>query len=157
MKKLSVLKKENDVLSRKRKILNGIVKKTTRWSTVLDSIRNSIPEAVQIETINIDKSATIQGSALDFQSVSNFAINLATAPGLSDAVVQNASRRENNPESISFVIVSKLSESSEPGATIAANTPSDAKKDTSAANILPNILDNLQKPASLKKAEAVAP
>ncbi len=152
LKQLSALRKENDVLTNKKRILDGIVKKSTHWSTVLDSIRNGIPSAVQIEAINIDKDANIQGDALDFQSVSNFALNLSTAPGLNDAVVQSASRREKTPEIIFYQIVSKITGIGEPTPT----TPTalaDGKTDGQPSNPLPKMLENLQKPPSIRKPE----
>jgi type IV pilus assembly protein PilM len=150
LKQLSVLRKENDVLTNKKHILDGIVKKSNHWSTVLDSIRNNIPTAVQVETINIGKKATIQGSALDFQSISNFVINLATAPGLSDVVVQTASRKEKTPQFIFYEIVSKISGIGDPAQAPAAQEP---KPEGSSNNLFPKILENLQKAPQLKKPE----
>ncbi|CAN5450868.1 hypothetical protein BH10CYA1_BH10CYA1_26600 [soil metagenome] len=152
LKQLSALRKENDVLTNKKRILDGIVKKSNHWSTVLDSIRNGIPSAVQIETISIDKSATIMGDALDFQSVSNFALNLSTAPGLSDAVVQSASRREKTPEIIFYQIVAKITGTGEPAPT----TPTalaNGKAEEPPNNPLPKMLENLQKSPTIRKPE----
>ncbi|HEY9679017.1 MAG TPA: type IV pilus assembly protein PilM [Drouetiella sp.] len=153
LKQLGTLKKENDVLTNKRKILNSIVKKLTHWSTVLDSVRNNIPTAVQIENIGLNKTAKISGTSTNFQSVSNFAINLATAPGLTDAVVQNATRDEKQPEIVLFQITSKLTSSEEPPTDTDATKAAAVKANANDGNIFPKILDNLQQP-TLKSAEA---
>jgi type IV pilus assembly protein PilM len=150
IKQLSVLRKENDVLTNKKRILDGIVKKSNHWSTVLDSIRNNIPTAVQVETINIGKKANLQGTSLDFQSISNFAINLATAPGLSETIVQSASRREKTPQFIFFEIASKISGTGDPAPAPAAP---ESKPENPSNNLFPKILENLQKAPQLKKTE----
>lgn len=152
LKQLSALRKENDVLTNKKKILDGIVKKSNHWSTVLDSIRNGIPTAVQIETVSIDKVATIYGDALDFQSVSNFALNLSTAPGLNDAVVQSASRKEKTPEVIFYQIIAKITGSGDQAPT-APTALADGKTEEPPANPLPKMLENLQKPPTIRKPE----
>lgn len=152
LKQLSVLRKENDVLTNKKKILDAIVKKSNHWSTVLDSIRNGIPTAVQLEAISIDKSATIWGDALDFQSVSNFALNLSTAPGLNDAIVQSASRKEKTPEIIFYQIISKITGIGDEAPT----TPTalaDGKTEEKPNNPLPQMLENLQKAPTIRKPE----
>lgn len=152
LKQLSALRKENDVLTNKKKILDGIVKKSNHWSTVLDSIRNGIPTAVQIETVSIDKVATIYGDALDFQSVSNFALNLSTAPGLNDAVVQSASRKEKTPEVIFYQIIAKITGNGDQAPT-APTALADGKTEEPPANPLPKMLENLQKPPTIRKPE----
>jgi type IV pilus assembly protein PilM len=152
LKQLSALRKENDVLTNKKRILDNIVKKSNHWSTVLDSIRNGIPSSVQIESVSIDKNATIQGDALDFQGVSNYAINLSTAPGLADANVQSASRKDKAPEIVFYQIVAKVAGLDEP-APSTAQALADGKTDGQQNNPLPKILNNLQTAPETKKPE----
>lgn len=152
LKDLSALRKENDVLTNKKRILDNIVKKSSHWSTVLDSIRNSIPSSAQIETVSIGKSALIEGDALDFKSVSNYAINLSTAPGFTDAIVQSASRKEKSPEIIFYQIIARIAGSEEPGAAT-GTALADGKTENQPGNPIPDILDNLQKLPGGKKPQ----
>jgi Tfp pilus assembly protein PilN len=151
LKQLSALRKENDVLTNKKRILDNIIKKSNHWSTVLDSIRNGIPGSVQIENISIDKNATIQGEALDFQGVSNFAINLSTAPGFTDANVQSASRKEKTPEIVFYEIVARIAGLDEP-TPATAQALADGKTDAQQNNPLPKIINDMQIPQTGKKA-----
>ncbi|RTL43833.1 MAG: type IV pilus assembly protein PilM [Candidatus Melainabacteria bacterium] len=150
LKQLSALRKENDVLTNKKKILDNIVKKSNHWSTVLNSIRTSIPGSVQIESVIIEDGATIEGNAMVFEGISNYAINLSTAPGFTDALIQSASRKEKTPEIIFYQIRAKLAGHDEPGSS-APTTLADGKTDAHPGNPLPNVLDGLQNLPNLKK------
>ena len=102
---LTKLRQNNNLLSDKKKILDSIVKKSSRWSRVLETIRAATPDGMQLQAIAFDDlQGKIQGVSRDFQSVSQLAINLGDSPLVRNAYVEWAKRKEKQTEQILFSV-----------------------------------------------------
>ena len=118
---LNNLKKSNDSLNVKKRILDCIIKKSEHWSTILDEIRNKTPNSLSMEAIVFDQDALkIVGKSRDFVGVSELAANLNQSENFSECIVESATRADKNPEAISFVVVAKLKTAEAPTMTVQA-------------------------------------
>jgi Tfp pilus assembly protein PilN len=126
LKKLALVKQTNTTLTNKKKILDDIIKKSNHWSVLLEAVRRNIPPGVQLESIVLDNDVKIQGTAIDFSSISNFALNLSEAPGLVSPTIDYAKRRDRAPQLISFQITAQLPGTAPPPTTHISRNPQDA-------------------------------
>lgn len=102
---ISKMKQTNNALAKKRQVLDGVVKRAVPWSALLDSIRTNTPQGVRIDKIlSSGSDVKVEGSAQDFTSVSNFAINLGGSPLVTASSVEWATRNEKVPEAINFCV-----------------------------------------------------
>ncbi len=109
LSQLTTLKKSNDVLWTKKRLLDRIVKKTQRWSNILDEIRKKTPISVHLDAIVFDQqSLKLIGKSTDFAGISELAVNLGQSDNLTDCAVESATRPDKSPREISFVVVAKL-------------------------------------------------
>lgn len=109
LSKLSKLRQDNSLLTRKKRILDGIVKKTGRWSDVLDAVRTNVPSGVHIDRIVIQgKKAKVEGTAVDFTNVSHLALNLKTSPVVKESSIEWATRKEKNPKVVTFSVIAQV-------------------------------------------------
>jgi Tfp pilus assembly protein PilN len=117
---LNLLKKNNDTLSTKKKILDRIVKKYQHWSTILDEIRNKTPNSLHIEAIVFDQdSLKIVGQSTDFAAISELTVNLNESDNFSECTVETATRSEKDPEAVNFIVQAKLEAIDSPILTVA--------------------------------------
>lgn len=106
---LNKLRESNDLLSGKKRILDNIVKKTEHWSDYLDVIRRDTPPGVHIEVVSFDGTgAHIRGTARDFTSISNLAVNLGSESLVKNASVETASRNDKSPQIVDFVVQASM-------------------------------------------------
>jgi len=109
---LNNLKQSNNILSSKKKLLDGIVKKSQHWSSILDEIRTKTPSKVQLEAIVFDgEKLRIQGHATDFKSISELTVNLSDSSNFQQCIVESETRNERDPDSIAFAVVGDMKNS----------------------------------------------
>lgn len=107
--RISELRTSNSFLDKRRKVLNYLVKKTKRWSTYLDIVKENTPQDVQIDNIVFQPTDfQIEGFASDFAAVSRLSINLGASPGIANSSVEYATRGEKSPDLISFSVTVRL-------------------------------------------------
>jgi type IV pilus assembly protein PilM len=112
---LNNLKKTNDDLSTKKKILDRIVKKYQHWSTILDEIRSKTPNSVHIDALIFDQDALkMIGKSTDFAGTAELAANINESQNFSECIVESATRSDKDPEAISFVVLAKLKNADAP-------------------------------------------
>lgn len=103
--RLSKIRQENTTLLNKKQILDRIVKRSNNWSRVLTSIQGNVPKGLQIQRILFDNNkVSIEGSSVDFNSVSELAVNLGESAIVAEPSVEWASRNEKNPSLINFSV-----------------------------------------------------
>jgi type IV pilus assembly protein PilM len=121
---LTKLRQDNSILADKKRILDNIVKKSERWSEYLEAIRKSTPASVHIDSIMFRSDGLhIEGSAKDFTSVSNLAVNLGGEPKVTNSTVEWASRNEKNPEQVDFAVVANFGTKTPEGELSQPNSP----------------------------------
>ncbi len=102
---VSKMRQNNTALSKKKHVLDGVVKRSIPWSQLLESVRTNTPTGIRIEKItSAGSEVKVEGSAQDFTSISNFAINLGSSPLVTASSVEWASRNEKAPEEIEFCV-----------------------------------------------------
>lgn len=102
---ISKLKQNNSALAKKKHVLDGVVKRPIAWSALLTSIKENTPNGVRIDKIiSSGSDLKVEGSAQDFTSVSNFAINLGGSSLVTASSVEWANRNEKAPEEIEFCV-----------------------------------------------------
>ncbi|MCC7528645.1 MAG: type IV pilus assembly protein PilM [Candidatus Melainabacteria bacterium] len=116
LKTLTSERQENTVLSARKRVLNALLKKHNRWSSLLSELTIDTPQGVQIDRIMLrGKDMKVEGIAIDFNSVSNLAINLGGSLYLKDSQVDWITREEKTPEVFVFSISAKLSDANAAG------------------------------------------
>ena len=130
LKKLPVLTEEKESLSRKKMILENIVKHGKPWSSVLQTIGQSTPEGLQVQKLDLTGShLTAVGAAVNFARVSHFAINLGGAGLTSDASVEAAKRAQSDLRVIEFGIKATVhTEKSASADAPASGSPATSRK-----------------------------
>lgn len=124
LKTLTSERQENTVLSARKRVLDALLKKHNRWSSLLSELTIDTPQGVQIDRIILrGKDMKVEGIAIDFNSVSNLAINLSESLYLKDSQVDWITREEKTPEVLDFSISAKLSDANTAGAPKSSQTP----------------------------------
>ncbi|MBI4532917.1 MAG: type IV pilus assembly protein PilM [Candidatus Melainabacteria bacterium] len=110
LKNMSNLKEDNELLTRKKKVLDIIVNQGRPWSYVLQIIRQCTPPGLQVRKVVLSgNSVTVEGSAIDFTKVSHLAINLGGSPILTDSTVEWTKRQmSTDPRVIDFGVTARL-------------------------------------------------
>jgi len=124
LKTLSTTRQENTVLSARKRVLDTLLKKHNRWSALLSELTVDTPRGVQIERIFLrGKEMKVEGISIDFNSVSNLAVNMDDSVYLQDSQVNWITRQDKLPEILDFSISAKLSD-----ANSAAAKPNEERK-----------------------------
>jgi len=111
LKSMTVARQENTVLSARKRVLDVLLKKHNRWSALLSELTVDTPKGVQIERIFLrGKEMRVEGIAIDFNSVSNLAVNMSTSLYLKDSQVDWITREDKLPEILDFSVSAKLSD-----------------------------------------------
>ena len=111
LKTLTNTRQENTILSARKKVLDTLLKKHNRWSALLSELTVDTPRGVQIERIFLrGKEMKVEGIAIDFNSVSNLAVNMGDSVYLKDSQVDWITRQEKLPEVLDFSVSARLSE-----------------------------------------------
>lgn len=111
---LKKLTQENDLLARRKRILNHLVDGPRQWSQFLETIKSNTPQEVQLGQIILkDGELKLDGIASDYPQVSNLSINLNSSDLIQNTNIDYASRPEKNPEFVKFSISSQLREVAE--------------------------------------------
>jgi Tfp pilus assembly protein PilN len=109
-------RQENTILSARKRILDALLRKHNRWSSLLSELTVDTPRGVQIDRIMLrGKEMKVEGIAIDFNSVSNLAINMGDSLYLKDSQVDWITRKERNPEVLDFSVSAKLSDANAAG------------------------------------------
>lgn len=117
---LKRLRQDNEVLERRKQVLDRLVGGGKHWSGYLEAVRDNTPKGLQINQLSLnDSELKLEGAALNFSTVSNLSINLGSSNLLSDANIEYALRPEKNPDQVTFCVLSKLAQeqATAPGAT----------------------------------------
>lgn len=123
MKSMANTRQENTILSARKRVLDALLKKHNRWSALLSELTVDTPKGVQIDRITLrGKEMKVEGIAIDFNSVSNLAINMGGSVFLQDSQVDWVTRQEKTPERLDFSISAKLSEAP-PSTSTTPNQP----------------------------------
>ncbi len=116
LKAMTSERQENTILTARKRILDALLKKHNRWSALLSELTVDTPRGVQIDRIMLrGKEMKVEGIAIDFNSVSNLAINMGDSLYLKDSQVDWITRKEKNPEVLDFSISAKLSDANAAG------------------------------------------
>jgi len=108
---LKKLKQENDVLERRKQVLDRLVGGGKHWSGYLEAVRDNTPKGLQISQLSInDNELKIEGAALNFSTVSNLSINLGASNLLNDSNIEYIVRPEKRPDLVNFCVLSKLAQ-----------------------------------------------
>ncbi|CAN5529596.1 hypothetical protein BH11CYA1_BH11CYA1_06040 [soil metagenome] len=108
---LKRLKADNEVLERRKQVLDKLVGGGKHWSAYLEAVRDNTPKGLQISQLSLnDNELKLEGAAVNFSSVSNLSINLGSSHLLSDANIEYALRPEKAPDRVSFCVLSKLAQ-----------------------------------------------
>ncbi len=127
IKSMANTRQENTILSARKRVLDALLKKHNRWSALLSELTIDTPKGVQIDRITLrGKEMKVEGIAIDFNSVSNLAINMGGSVFLQDSQVDWVTRQEKTPERLDFSISAKLSEA--PAST--STTPNQPQSNT---------------------------
>ncbi|MBA3858103.1 MAG: hypothetical protein C0507_14455 [Cyanobacteria bacterium PR.3.49] len=111
LKTLTNTRQENTVLSARKKVLDTLLKKHNRWSALLSELTVDTPRGVQIERIFLrGKEMKVEGIAIDFNSVSNLAVNMGDSVYLKESQVDWITRQDKLPEILDFSVSARLSE-----------------------------------------------
>lgn len=116
LKSMATTRQENTVLSARKRVLDALLKKHNRWSALLSELTVDTPKGVQLDRIILrGKEMKVEGIAIDFNSVSNLAINMGESVYLQDSQVDWVTRQEKTPEKLDFSISAKLSDANTSG------------------------------------------
>jgi len=86
---LKKLRQENDVLERRKQVLDKLVGGGKHWSGYLEAVRDNTPKGLQINQLSLnDSELKLEGAALNFSTVSNLSINLGSSNLLNDANIE---------------------------------------------------------------------
>lgn len=108
---LKRLRQDNEVLERRKQVLDRLVGGGKHWSGYLEAVRDNTPKGLQINQLSLnDSELKLEGAALDFSTVSNLSINLGSSNLLSDANIEYALRPEKTPDRVNFCVLSKLAQ-----------------------------------------------
>jgi type IV pilus assembly protein PilM len=108
---LKRLRQDNEVLERRKQVLDRLVGGGKHWSGYLEAVRDNTPKGLQINQLSLnDSELKLEGAALDFSTVSNLSINLGSSNLLSDANIEYALRPDKNPDRVTFCVLSKLAQ-----------------------------------------------
>lgn len=108
---LKRLRQDNEVLERRKQVLDRLVGGGKHWSGYLEAVRDNTPKGLQINQLSLnDSELKLEGAALNFSTVSNLSINLGSSNLLSDANIEYAQRPEKNPDRVTFCVLSKLAQ-----------------------------------------------
>jgi type IV pilus assembly protein PilM len=108
---LKRLRQDNEVLERRKQVLDRLVGGGKHWSGYLEAVRDNTPKGLQISQLSLNESELkLEGAALDFSTVSNLSINLGSSNLLSDANIEYALRPDKNPDRVTFCVLSKLAQ-----------------------------------------------
>lgn len=116
---LKRLRQDNELLERRKQVLDKLVGGGKHWSAYLEAVRDNTPKGLQISQLSLnDSELKLEGAALNFSTVSNLSINLGSSNLLSDANIEYALRPEKTPDRVTFCVLSKLAQEgvSTPGA-----------------------------------------
>lgn len=106
---LKLLKQENEVLERRKKILDELMGGSKHWSRYLEAVRDNTPKGLQINELALnDDELKVAGAAVNFSTVSNLSLNLGTSNLLKDSGIEFVSRPERHPNRVNFSIISHL-------------------------------------------------
>ena len=149
LKTLTSERQENTVLSARKRVLDALLKKHNRWSSLLSELTIDTPRGVQIDRIMLrGKEMKVEGIAVDFNSVSNLAINMGGSLYLKDSQVDWITREEKTPEILDFSISAKLSDANAAGTLKQNEVPKPSeplKTGSSLGNAIPRKLaENLR-------------
>lgn len=115
-RKLSDLKKlrqENEVLERRKKILDELIGGSKHWSNYLEAVRDNAPKGLQISQMSLnDDELKLEGAAVNFSTVSDLSLNLGTSNLLKDSNIEFVSRPERHPNVVNFSVLSHLNAAS---------------------------------------------
>ncbi len=108
---LKRLRQDNELLERRKQVLDRLVGGGKHWSGYLEAVRDNTPKGLQINQLSLNESELkLEGAALDFSTVSNLSINLGSSNLLSDANIEYALRPEKTPDRVTFCVLSKLAQ-----------------------------------------------
>jgi len=108
---LKRLRQDNELLERRKQVLDKLVGGGKHWSAYLEAVRDNTPKGLQISQLSLnDSELKLEGAALNFSTVSNLSINLGSSNLLSDANIEYALRPEKTPDRVTFCVLSKLAQ-----------------------------------------------
>lgn len=108
---LKRLRQDNELLERRKQVLDKLVGGGKHWSAYLEAVRDNTPKDLQISQLSLnDNELRLEGAALNFSTVSNLSINLGSSNLLSDANIEYALRPEKTPDRVTFCVLSKLAQ-----------------------------------------------
>ena len=108
---LKRLRQENEVLERRKKILDELIGGSKHWSNYLEAVRDNTPAGLQISQLSLnDDELKVEGAAVNFSTVSNLSLNLGTSNLLKDSNIEFVSRPERHPNVVNFSVLSHLSD-----------------------------------------------
>lgn len=103
VEQLSKQQDELALLKQKQDVLNKIVNHGTPRTAILTTIRQNVPEGVQLCTIHLNDNKFVAGClSIDFTKASHYAINLQGSNMLDDVKLVDVHRLKKFPEQIGF-------------------------------------------------------
>lgn len=101
---------EISTLEARRDTLNGIVRHGTPVSVLLETIRDNVPQGLQVDKIKYEGTyCTIGGNCADFTKPAHMSINLLGSNQFSTADIAYIKRHKDHPKNIHFQINGSLS------------------------------------------------
>jgi type IV pilus assembly protein PilM len=106
---LKRLRQDNEILERRKQVLDQLVGGGKHWSGYLEAVRDNTPRGLQISQLSLNENELkLEGAALNISTVSNLSINLGSSSLLSDANIEYISRPEKRPDLVNFCVLSRL-------------------------------------------------
>jgi type IV pilus assembly protein PilM len=106
---LKKLRQENEILERRKKILDELIGGSKHWSNYMEAVRDNAPKGLQISQMSLnDDELKVEGAAVNFSTVSNLSLNLGTSNLLKDSNIEFVSRPERHPNVVNFSVLSHL-------------------------------------------------
>lgn len=116
LKTMTSERQENTILSARKRVLDVLLKKHNRWSALLSELTVDTPHGVQIDRVTLrGKEMRVEGIAIDFNSISNLAINMGGSAYLEESQVDWITRKEKTPDALDFSVSAKLSDANASG------------------------------------------
>lgn len=116
LKTMTSERQENTILSARKRVLDVLLKKHNRWSALLSELTVDTPHGVQIDRVTLrGKEMRVEGIAIDFNSISNLAINMGGSVYLEESQVDWITRKEKTPDALDFSVSAKLSDANASG------------------------------------------
>lgn len=107
---LGKMREENLALSRKKQVLDEIVKYGRPWAAVMKTLGDNTPPGVQIKRVVINGNRLkIEGNAVDFKQISDLVVNMGGSPLFKDSLITQAKRdTQNDGRVIEFAVESHV-------------------------------------------------